>query len=49
MKKLNGVLESGIKRIQDKFSKLYLTNTIDREQANVDVTDLVIETIKQKR
>ena len=43
----HGVLESGIKRIQDKFSRLYLTNTINREQANVDITDLVVETIKR--
>lgn len=43
----HGVMESGIELIQEKFSRLYLTNTIEREQANVDVTDLVIETIKK--
>lgn len=41
----HGVLDSGIKRIKKKFSKLYLTNTIHREEANVDITDLIINTI----
>ena len=38
----HGVLNSGIKRVKDKFSKLYLTNTINKKGANVDITDLIV-------
>jgi len=41
----HGVLAEGIKRIKSKYSKLYLTNTIDRKEANVDITDLIFQTI----
>lgn len=41
----HGVILEGIKRVKKKFSKLYLTNTINREEANIDVTDLIIENI----
>jgi len=40
----HGILNSGIKRIKDKFSNLYLTNTINKKGANVDITDLIIDT-----
>jgi len=39
----HGVLNSGIKRVKDKYSKLYLTNTINKKVANVDITDLIIK------
>jgi len=39
----HGVLNSGIKRVKDKFSKLYLTNTINKKVANVDVSDTIIK------
>lgn len=42
----HGVLPSGIKRIKGKYSRLYLTNTICRSESNVDITDIVFETIK---
>lgn len=42
----HGVLNSGIKRVKEKFSKLYLTNTINRKGANVDITDLIIKTFR---
>jgi len=42
----HGVLLEGIKKIKSKYSKLYLTNTIDRDEANVDITDLIFETIR---
>jgi|SRR3989344_7149583 len=45
----HGVLESGIRRVKEKFSKLYLSNTIDRPEANVDVTGIVASTIKYER
>lgn len=44
----HGVLPEGIKKIKTKYSKLYLTNTIDRNEANVDITDLVFNTIRKR-
>lgn len=41
----HGLLNSGIKRIKKGFSKIYLTNTINRKEANVDITDLIVETL----
>ncbi len=40
----HGVLNAGIKRVKDKYSKIYLTNTINKKGTNVDITDLIIET-----
>jgi len=37
----HGVLDTGIKKIKKRFTKLYLTNTIDKKEANVDITDLI--------
>ncbi len=42
----HGVLNSGIKRVKDKFSKLYLTNTINKKGANVDICELIIKTFE---
>jgi ribose-phosphate pyrophosphokinase len=42
----HGVLLEGIKKIKSKYSKIYLTNTIDREESNVDITDLIFKTIR---
>lgn len=42
----HGVLQLGIDRISNKYDKLYLTNTIDRKEANVDITDLVLDALK---
>lgn len=44
----HGVLSEGINKIRTKYSKLYLTNTIDRIEANVDISDLVFETITKR-
>ena len=44
----HGVMEPGIKLIQENFPRLYLANTIDRPEANVDVTDLVVQTIRRR-
>jgi len=44
----HGVLLEGIRKIKSKYSKLYLTNTIDRVEANIDVTNLIFETITKK-
>jgi len=45
----HGVLLEGIERIKSKYSKLYLTNTINRKEANVDITDLIFKTITKWR
>jgi len=42
----HGVLLSGIDRIQKKYSELFLTNTIDRESANIDITDLILDALQ---
>jgi ribose-phosphate pyrophosphokinase len=44
----HGVLSSGISKIKKKYSKLYLTNTIKQKESNIDITDLIIETISKK-
>ncbi len=41
----HGLLDSGIERIKKKFSKIYLTNTVNKKEANVDVTDLIVDNI----
>lgn len=41
----HGILESGITRVQKVYSKLYLTNTIDRPQANVDISQKIIDNL----
>jgi len=39
----HGVLLSGILKIKKKYSKLYLTNTINLKEANIDITDLILK------
>lgn len=41
----HGVLVEGIKRIKAKYSKLYLTNSINRDDANVDVSQFILSAI----
>ena len=43
----HGVLDSGIKRTKKTFKKLYLTNTIGKKEANVDITDLIARAINR--
>lgn len=43
----HGVLSSGIKRIKNKYSKVYMTNTINKKEANVDITDLIINALSR--
>lgn len=40
----HGVLNSGIKRIAKTYPKIYLTNTINRKEANIDITNLILDT-----
>jgi len=42
----HGVLPEGISRVQAKYQKLYLTNTITRKEANVDITPLIVSAIR---
>jgi ribose-phosphate pyrophosphokinase len=44
----HGVLDSGIKKIKKNFLKIYLTNTIDKKEATIDATDLIIDNIIKK-
>ena len=38
----HGVLREGVERVKNKYSRLYLTNTIDQNESNVDVSSLVL-------
>jgi ribose-phosphate pyrophosphokinase len=37
----HGPLESGMERVEGKFSNLYLTNTIKNKRANIDISSLI--------
>lgn len=41
----HGVLESGIERTKKTYAKLYLANTINQKEANVDSTGLIRESL----
>lgn len=41
----HGVLKEGVLKIKNKYSKLYLTNTVEQGDANVDVSGLVLQSI----
>ncbi len=41
----HGVIPAGISKIKNKYSKLYLTNTIKQKGVNVDITDLILKSI----
>jgi len=41
----HGVISSGVLKMKKKYSQLYLTNTISRKEANIDITDLIINNI----
>ena len=43
----HGLIPSGVRKIKKKYSKLYLTNTINRKESNIDLTDLILETISK--
>lgn len=44
----HGVLVQGIERIKKYYAKLYLTNTIDRREATIDVTSLIAGALTEK-
>ena len=41
----HGVLPEGVTLIKKRFKKLYLTNSIDQTEANLDITNLIAESI----
>lgn len=41
----HGVIPEGILKIKKRYSKLYLTNTINRKEVNVDVANLILNNI----
>jgi len=45
----HGVLKIGIERIKNKYQNFYLTNTINQENANVDVSDLIYTQITSNK
>lgn len=44
----HGVLKKGVKKIKKKFLKLYLTNAIAQKETNVDISDLIINSLIDK-
>jgi len=45
----HGVLPQGISRIKEKYDDLFLTNTIDKPEASVDISSLVKELITTQK
>jgi ribose-phosphate pyrophosphokinase len=43
----HGVLKKGVSKVKEKYSKLYLTNTIKQKEANVGITDLILNTLQK--
>ncbi len=43
----HGVLDTGIRNVKKTFAKLYLTNTVDKKEANTDITGLIADAIKK--
>lgn len=42
----HGVLETGVEKIKSNYDELFLTNTIKNNNANVDIRELIIKTLK---
>jgi len=45
----HGVLDTGIKNVAKNFAKVYLANTVNKKEANVDITDLVASALNYKK
>ena len=39
----HGVMVEGISKVAKAYSKLYLTNTINHKEANIDIVDIIIQ------
>lgn len=44
----HGILDTGIKNVAKNFAKVYLANTVNKKEANVDITELVADVINHK-
>ncbi len=44
----HGVIPSGVLRTKKVYSKLYLTNTINQKEANVDIENLILSTFAKR-
>ena len=45
----HGVLDTGIKNVAKNFTKVYLANTVNRKEANVDISDLIAAALNRKK
>ncbi len=43
----HGLLEKGVSRLKEAYSKVYFTNSIEDRDANIDVSDLIFQKIKK--
>ncbi len=43
----HGVLKKGIKRIAEKYDSLYLANTIKNKSANINISELISDNLKE--
>lgn len=44
----HGVLDAGVRKAVKNFGKVYLANTINKKEANVDITDLITTALRPK-
>ena len=42
----HGVISAGIVKVKKAYSKLYLINTVKRREANIDITDMIIQKLQ---
>ena len=45
----HGILDTGIKNVAKNFTKVYLANTVNKKEANVDIIDLIADTLNHKK
>jgi len=43
----HGVIPLGVVKVKKKYSQLYLTNTVKQKGSNIDITNLILNTIKK--
>jgi len=44
----HGVLDTGVQNVAKSFNKVYLANTVNKKEANVDITDLITAALDRK-
>ncbi|MFH1424023.1 MAG: ribose-phosphate diphosphokinase [Candidatus Nealsonbacteria bacterium] len=45
----HGILDTGIKNAEKNFTKVYLANTVNKKEANVDITELIAGALNHKK